>query len=114
MAKTASASELRAKIEALQQQLVKAESSRQASVRKVVALMARLGVTLADIRDHERTSAAPAKATRRKAVAARRGNVSAPKYRHLDGREWTGRGRAPRWITDAEASGTQRDQFLIT
>lgn len=37
-----------------------------------------------------------------------------PKYRHPDsGATWTGRGRAPRWVVDAESSGQSRDQFLI-
>lgn len=37
-----------------------------------------------------------------------------PRYRHPDsGATWTGRGRAPRWVVDAEAAGQPRDQFLI-
>ena len=40
--------------------------------------------------------------------------VIAPKYRHPETQAtWTGRGKAPRWITDAEAAGTPRDRFLI-
>ncbi len=38
----------------------------------------------------------------------------APKY--LDpatGATWTGRGKAPRWIVDAEKAGKKREQFLI-
>ena len=38
----------------------------------------------------------------------------APKYRHPEsGDTWTGRGKAPRWITEAEAAGRKRDEFLI-
>ncbi len=37
-----------------------------------------------------------------------------PKYRHPDtGETWTGRGKPPRWITNAEAEGKTRDEFLI-
>ncbi len=37
-----------------------------------------------------------------------------PKYRHPEsGETWTGRGKAPRWITTAEAQGKKRDDFLI-
>lgn len=37
-----------------------------------------------------------------------------PKYRHPDtGETWTGRGKAPRWITEAETAGRSRDEFLI-
>lgn len=37
-----------------------------------------------------------------------------PKYRHPDtGETWTGRGKAPRWITNALTQGKTRDDFLI-
>lgn len=37
-----------------------------------------------------------------------------PKYRHPETlATWTGRGRAPRWISEAEAAGISRDTFLI-
>ncbi len=36
------------------------------------------------------------------------------KYRHPEtGATWTGRGKAPRWITSAEAEGQDRSDFLI-
>jgi len=47
----------------------------------------------------------------KKAKAAR---TVEPKYRHPDsGQTWTGRGKPPRWITDAQAQGKSRDSFLI-
>ncbi|SHG91465.1 H-NS histone family protein [Pollutimonas bauzanensis] len=37
-----------------------------------------------------------------------------PKYRHPQtGATWTGRGKAPRWVTAAEAEGQNRADFLI-
>lgn len=37
-----------------------------------------------------------------------------PKYKHPEtGATWTGRGKAPRWISEAEAEGKSREQFLI-
>lgn len=37
-----------------------------------------------------------------------------PKYRHPKTQEtWTGRGKAPRWLTAAEAEGRSREEFLI-
>jgi DNA-binding protein H-NS len=37
------------------------------------------------------------------------------KYRHPETQAtWTGRGKPPRWVSDAEAAGTSRAQFLIT
>jgi len=38
----------------------------------------------------------------------------APKYRHPQtGATWTGRGKPPRWLSDAESAGTPRSTFLI-
>ena len=37
-----------------------------------------------------------------------------PKYRDPEtGATWSGRGKAPRWISAAEAEGKSRDSFLI-
>jgi DNA-binding protein H-NS len=35
------------------------------------------------------------------------------KYRSPDGQEWSGRGRAAKWLLDLEAQGRLRDEFLI-
>ncbi len=36
------------------------------------------------------------------------------KYRHPElGHTWTGRGKPPRWIVEAEAAGRKRDEYLI-
>jgi DNA-binding protein H-NS len=38
----------------------------------------------------------------------------APKYRHpVSAATWTGRGKAPLWIVEAEKNGQTRQQFLI-
>ena len=38
----------------------------------------------------------------------------APKYRHpTSSATWTGRGKAPLWIVEAEKNGQPRQQFLI-
>jgi len=38
----------------------------------------------------------------------------AAKYRQPEtGSTWSGRGKAPRWLTEAEAAGATRDSFLI-
>lgn len=37
-----------------------------------------------------------------------------PKYRNPNTNDtWSGRGKAPRWITEAESAGKSRDDFLI-
>ncbi len=53
-----------------------------------------------------RKAAAPAAPRTKRAVA--------PKYRHpTTGETWSGRGKAPRWLTAAESEGAKRDSFLI-
>ena len=41
--------------------------------------------------------------------------AASPKYRHPENPEvtWTGKGRQPKWIKEAEAAGRSRDEFLI-
>jgi DNA-binding protein H-NS len=58
--------------------------------------------------------AAPRKAAAGTSSAAPVKRAVAPKYRHPDtGETWSGRGKAPRWLTAAEAQGARRDHFLI-
>src|SRR5690606_6020488 len=51
----------------------------------------------------------------RKQTAATPAKRAVPvKYRHPDTNDtWTGRGKAPRWITTAEAEGKSRNDFLV-
>jgi DNA-binding protein H-NS len=41
--------------------------------------------------------------------------VTSPKYQHPENPDvtWTGKGRQPKWIKEAEAAGRSRDEFLI-
>lgn len=51
---------------------------------------------------------------RRRPGASRKAAVVEPRYRNPEtGATWTGRGRRPRWVVEAEAAGQLRDQFLI-
>lgn len=55
----------------------------------------------------------PAGASAGRAASAVKRTVP-PKYKHPEtGATWTGRGKAPRWVTEAEAAGKSREQFLI-
>lgn len=55
----------------------------------------------------------PARAGVGRAASAVKRTVP-PKYKHPEtGATWTGRGKAPRWVTEAEAAGKSREQFLI-
>ncbi|MBV6272305.1 H-NS histone family protein [Alcaligenaceae bacterium CGII-47] len=62
--------------------------------------------------DKKSTRGTKAARPARKSTAPKR--VVAPKYMHPETQAtWTGRGKAPRWLADAEAQGQSRDTFLI-
>lgn len=95
--------ELMQQIEALKKQ---AEEVRQREISEVIkdikAMMDEFGITPADLGFSVATRSAKAKAA---AVA---------KYRHPQtGETWSGKGRAPKWLLDAEANGQRREQFLL-
>lgn len=117
-----SAAALKARIDKLQKQLAVAEASRLPAIKKVRALMAKLGITLADLAE-DKTSGRrgrPVRAGNTKdtgfesAVKPRKARSKvAIKYRDEKGNTWTGRGKTPRWLIDAEKSGKTRDAFKI-
>jgi DNA-binding protein H-NS len=41
------------------------------------------------------------------------GQPLTPKYRGPSGETWSGRGRQPRWLTELEATGRDREEFRI-
>ena len=83
-----------------------AEEVRQREISEVIkdikAMMAEYGITPADLGF---------------TVAGRSGKnkpAAAAKYRHPEsGETWSGKGRAPKWLQEAEANGQRREQFLI-
>ena len=100
-----SAEALKARITVLQKQLAAAENNKAPAVRQVKALMKKLGVSMADLAD-------PLSEKRVKGVKKPAQKV-AVKYRDEKGNTWTGRGKTPRWMTDAEKAGNKREQYLI-
>lgn len=84
----------------------KAEEERKKEIADVVAgikaKMAQYDITPADLGFSGRMG------------ARRTPTKVAPKYRDpASGKTWTGRGRAPIWIQEAEKRGVKRDTFLI-
>lgn len=119
-----SAAALKAKIATLQKQLEAAEKNKAPAIKKIVALMKKLGVTIADLQSAGTAVGAPRKGRRGRPAGSgnkakvsgkrkRAGKKVAIKYRDDKGNTWTGRGKTPRWLTDAEKSGKSRDQFKI-
>lgn len=65
------------------------------------------GFALSDITDQSKVSKPKKKAPKK--------SPAAPKYQHPENPSatWTGKGRQPNWIKEAEAAGKSRDEFLI-
>ncbi len=113
-----SAEALKARIAALQKQLAAAENSKAPAIRKVRALMKKLGVTVADL--SETPAAKAAKSGRRRGrpkkadAAKKKPAIKIPvKYRDGNGNAWTGRGKTPTWILEAEKVGKSREDFRV-
>lgn len=83
------------------------EEARKAELAEAIAqakrLIAEHGLTAADL--GFRTGGLLPAAKARTAVAI--------KYRGPNGESWSGRGKAPNWLTSLEASGRKRDEFLV-
>jgi DNA-binding protein H-NS len=116
-----SAEALKKKIADLQKQLIAAESKKQPAINKVKALMKKLGVTLQDLAGGSAPAVAASQGRRGRprevegTVAAKKNSSRkvAIKYRDDKGNSWTGRGKTPRWLVEAEKSGKNRADFLI-
>jgi DNA-binding protein H-NS len=117
-------------IEKLQAQAKKMEGLQNAkkvkSTAQVIALMHKLGVSVEDLAAEAqkpaapppprrgRRSAKPAKAEMKPKPGAKVRKPVAPKYRDPNSEEtWTGRGKAPRWLTLLINAGHQKEEFLI-
>ena len=104
-------------IEKLQKQAQALEAkSRKPVINNLVRTMKEFDISPEEIASAFGRSKAKAKAGR-PAKAAKTGGVKktvAPKYRHpASGATWTGRGKAPLWVVEAEKNGQPRQQFLI-
>lgn len=113
---------LQAQIAELQQKAAQIKSKEYASIlADIQTKMKAFGITVADLKAAQNKPKAGRK--RRKAAAEKPASKGTsklagvkvdPKYRNSDGQTWTGRGVAPKWISDAIAAGRSKDEFLIS
>ncbi|MEQ4616466.1 MAG: H-NS histone family protein [Corticimicrobacter sp.] len=110
-------------IQKLQKQAdVLLQKQRKPIVQSIIRTISEYGITQEELapafekaaRRSAVKSADSTSTSAKKTAAPRVKRTVEPKYRHPEtGDTWTGRGKAPRWITAAEAEGKQRDSFLI-
>lgn len=83
-------------------------AARDGAIAQVRELMARHGLTMADV------TARPAKATRPtgSGKGGKGGKVPA-KYRDANGNAWSGRGLQPKWLSAALAGGAKLADFAV-
>lgn len=88
------------------------ERQRRPALRSIVAAMRDYGITM------EMISSEMAKGHRttfKRTGGKQKPTAAAPKYRDpVTGATWSGRGRTPKWLTEAEAQGSSRAGFLIS
>lgn len=115
---TSQKSRIEKEISKLQKQMQALQAKqRKPMIASIVRSMREYDITPEEITaafNHK--SAGRSSATRKPAAAAKpvAKRVIPPKYRNPETQDtWTGRGKAPRWVTEAEAAGTPREAFLI-
>ncbi|KRC69226.1 hypothetical protein ASE30_18535 [Achromobacter sp. Root83] len=110
-----SLAKINAQIQALQRRADTLRMNRRASaLQKILGQMHEFMISPEDIQTAYARNR-PARAKRRD-VQRRPDSrsVVAPKYRNPEsGETWSGRGRAPRWLTSAEKAGRNRDDFRV-
>lgn len=85
-------------------------------IDSIVASMTEYDISLEELTQalKKRRPTAAAKKAQKTASANKPTRVVSPKYRHpTTGETWTGRGKLPRWLSQAEAEGATRESFLI-
>lgn len=102
------------KLEKKMQQLKSKE--RKPVITSIVKSMREYDISLEELAAVYNRKASARATTRPRATStsAPTKRVVPPKYQDpATGATWTGRGRAPRWIADAEARGESREAYLI-
>lgn len=110
---TAQKSRIQKEISKLEKQMQSLQAKqRKPVITSIVRSMREYDITPEEIAAVFSRKSSGRRATPNKTTAAKR--VIAPKYQHPETKAtWTGRGKPPRWISDAESAGTPRSNFLI-
>lgn len=99
--------QIAAEIDRLKAEARTVERRRGAALKRIVADLRTHDLSLADVRAAlgQTPASRPSRGGARKTATVR--------YRDRAGNTWSGRGRPPRWLTDAEAGGASRESFAV-
>lgn len=104
---------IRKQIAKLKAQIAASEKSREKALRRILGEMQRHDLTLLDLR---KALGSTGKRPARKKAGAKvpvTGAKVPVKYQDGQGNTWSGRGREPRWLTEAIANGRARSDFAV-
>lgn len=100
--------------------LEQAETQRKQEIEAVLGLITQkltdYEIGLEELFDHLKAAGFKARAGASRAVgrpAKGAAKVEAKFHNPATGETWSGRGRAPGWLREAESSGRSRDEFLV-
>lgn len=85
----------------------KKQGAKAQLIKEMREKAAQLGLELGDL------LAQPGPRTNVRRPRSDAGRVVAAKYRSPEGETWTGRGRMPRWLTDALHRGKTKEDFAV-
>ena len=89
------------------------DKDRKPVIAAIVRQMKAHEISVAEIAEAFGRQRAP-RAAKKSAAPAKPRKAVPIKYRHPEtGETWTGRGRTPRWIVEAEKAGTDRSSFAV-
>jgi DNA-binding protein H-NS len=98
------------------QKILAAESkNKNERIARVLRLMKKLGIGIADLQERQTTASRFKKAASAKSTHKSRRKPVPAKYRDTaTGNSWSGRGKTPRWLAAREAEGHNREEFRIS
>lgn len=83
-------------------------------IKKIVQQMHDYGITPEEITESFASGSRRGRAQSSSRATTKPKSSVKPKYRNPEtGDTWSGRGKAPRWLTHEESKGATREQFLI-
>ena len=105
---------LQKQIEKLQKQKAALEAkNRKPVIATIIKSMREYEISPEEIATAYGSGKKPRAAKKTKTAGAPKKAV-VPKYRNVEtGDTWSGRGKPPRWLSEAEAAGKTRESFLI-